>query len=126
MRKLNIGAGISSGILGILGGIKANSMLVSITSGLWTIEEGAPWTVIYGVFILPAIISLCIGLTNGYVKGILCGVFSAFIIAFILYIACLIIGLFMSGSVLTLILGIIVLISMLTPSTYVILIIFER
>lgn len=124
MKKANwLGAALGT-IAGLIFGFVAHDALVNITDGLWSVEEGAPWIAIYAVIIVPTIFGFAIGLAKGVARGLLAGMISPFVTAVVDYFTCIIIGIFVSGSALTLIMSIFVLAALLAGPGRVIFIVF--
>ena len=126
MKKVDWVGAILGAVISLPFGFIAHNALVSITDGLWSIEEGAPWIAIYAVFIVPVICGFSYGLAKGTGVGLLAGVVSPFITAFIDYFACIIIGIFLSGSALETVIGIILLCAIFAGPGRIIIVIFEE
>lgn len=124
MKKANWLGAVLGAFLGLMFGFVAHDALVNITGGLWSVKEGAPWIAIYAVIILPVFFGFAIGLSKGVIRGLLAGAISPFVTAFIDYFTCLIIGIFASGSALTLIMSILILSALLAGPGRIIVLVF--
>ncbi len=126
MKKNSWIGAILGAITGLCFGFVANNLLVSMTGGLWSVEEGAPWIAIYAVVIAPIICGFIYGLVKGVGIGLLAGLVSPFVTAFIDYFACIIIGLFLSGGALSLGICIVLLAGLIAGPGRILVIIIEE
>ncbi|MCI9450203.1 MAG: hypothetical protein HFE30_08130 [Clostridiales bacterium] len=104
----------------------ATAVLENITDGLWSIEEGAPWIAIYIVVLFPAICGGVFGLTRGVGHALFAGIILPFITAIIDYFTCILIGIFLDGSGMTLVVSILFLLALFAgPGQVLIIFIFD-
>ncbi len=122
-KEINIGSALICGFIAFGLSFSANNMLIDITGGLWTLEEGAPWIAIYAVFIIPVVFSVITGAAKTF-AGIIMSIASPFIVAIADYLICVLIGLFLTGNILNFVVGIILIGTLISGSSGIIIIFF--